>query len=346
MIWKSEGGGPWGAGPRGGGGSPWGGGRGGGPGPRAARAARRRPTSRKFCGAARTGSGASCRAGSAARRRDRARRCHRDSRAVAGERLLPGSARRVRAIVLRFGAYNRTTQPGLNYHLPAPIEMRADAERHAHQPDSRSAIARARARGAGGRQVAEEALMLTGDENIVDINFTVFWLIKDAQSYLFNIRGPEATVKSAAESAMREVVGETPIAAGAGRGPRQDRDRDPGAAAAHPQLLRRRHPDHAGADGRRSIRRPRSSTRSATCSARWPTASGCATRPRPIATTSCRGRAATRLRIKQEADAYRQEIVARAQGDADRFLSVYNAFKQCRRTSRCSASISRRWKRS
>ncbi len=83
------------------------------------------------------------------------------------------------------------------------------------------------ARGAAGRQVAEEALMLTGDENIVDINFTVFWLIKDAQSYLFNIRNPEATVKSAAESAMREVVGETPIAAGAGRGPRQDRVRRP-----------------------------------------------------------------------------------------------------------------------
>ena len=52
--------------------------------------------------------------------------------------------------------------------------------------------------------------MLTGDENIVDINFTVFWVIKDARAYLFNIRDPEATVKSAAESAMREVVGETP----------------------------------------------------------------------------------------------------------------------------------------
>ncbi len=54
--------------------------------------------------------------------------------------------------------------------------------------------------------------MLTGDENIVDINFTVFWVIKDAQAYLFNIRAPEATVKSAAESAMREIVGQTQIA--------------------------------------------------------------------------------------------------------------------------------------
>src|SRR6266853_1490986 len=62
------------------------------------------------------------------------------------------------------------------------------------------------------RDLPQEALMLTGDENIVDINFTVFWIIKDAQSYLFNIRNPEGTVKSAAESAMREIVGETPIA--------------------------------------------------------------------------------------------------------------------------------------
>src|SRR5258708_5856043 len=66
--------------------------------------------------------------------------------------------------------------------------------------------------GPRSRDLPQEALMLTGDENIVDINFTVFWIIKDAQSYLFNIRNPEGTVKSAAESAMREVVGQTPIA--------------------------------------------------------------------------------------------------------------------------------------
>ena len=53
--------------------------------------------------------------------------------------------------------------------------------------------------------------MLTGDENIVDIDFTVFWVIKDAGQYLFNIRDPEATVKLTAESAMREVIGQTPI---------------------------------------------------------------------------------------------------------------------------------------
>ena len=53
--------------------------------------------------------------------------------------------------------------------------------------------------------------MLTGDENIVDISFTVFWVIKDAGEYLFNVRNPKQTVKSVAESAMRDVIGRTPI---------------------------------------------------------------------------------------------------------------------------------------
>src|SRR6202011_4322197 len=212
MFWQSEGGGPWGAGPRGGG--PWAGGargKGGGRGPRG-----RGPQPPDFEELLRRG-------------QDRFRRI-----------LPPGSFGNRRwiafvalvivggwvasgiytvdpdqvGVVLRFGAYNRTTEPGLNYHLPSPIEKvltpsvtRVNRTEIGYRGAEGSAI-----RGAVTRQVPEEALMLTGDENIVDINFTVFWVIKDAQAYLFNIRDPEATVKSAPESAMREVVGETPIA--------------------------------------------------------------------------------------------------------------------------------------
>lgn len=61
------------------------------------------------------------------------------------------------------------------------------------------------------RDVPEESLMLTGDENIIDIDFAVFWKIRDAGAFLFNTRNPAATVKSAAESVMREVIGSTPI---------------------------------------------------------------------------------------------------------------------------------------
>src|SRR5437762_3133476 len=69
------------------------------------------------------------------------------------------------------------------------------------------------ARGASGAvtNVREESLMLSGDENIVDVNFVVFWRIQDATKYLFNIQNPETTVKEVAESAMREVVGQSNI---------------------------------------------------------------------------------------------------------------------------------------
>ena len=53
--------------------------------------------------------------------------------------------------------------------------------------------------------------MLTGDENIVDLNFTVFWIINDAKDFLFNVRNPVATIKSIGESVMREKIGQTPI---------------------------------------------------------------------------------------------------------------------------------------
>ena len=65
-------------------------------------------------------------------------------------------------------------------------------------------------RGTHARDVPEESLMLTGDENIVDIDFSVFWVIKErVGDYLFNVQNPEGTVKAVAESAMREMVGRT-----------------------------------------------------------------------------------------------------------------------------------------
>ena len=118
-------------------------------------------------------------------------------------------------VVMRFGAFTRMAGPGLNYHLPWPVEQvmtprvtrinridigfRGDGDL---PPGARLTSA---------RDVLEESLMLTGDENIVDIDFTVFWRIRDAADFLFNTRNPEATIKSAAESVMREVIGRTPI---------------------------------------------------------------------------------------------------------------------------------------
>jgi modulator of FtsH protease HflK len=114
-------------------------------------------------------------------------------------------------VVLRFGKWVSTTSPGLNWHWPYPIEevIRPSVEainsidigfRRLSQTGRSSA-----------RNVEEESLMLTGDQNIIDIEFTVQWKISDAGKYLFKIRDPESTVKIAAESAMREIIGQTEL---------------------------------------------------------------------------------------------------------------------------------------
>ena len=330
MIWQSEGGGPWGTGPRGGGqgggGGPWGGGRGGGNGHGGPRGPRG-PQPPNFEELLR-------------RSQDRLRRTFPGGAGMGTGiaiviaaiivlwlasgiyRVLPDEV----GVVLRFGAYNRMTQPGLGYHMPAPIEsvLKPSVTRiNRTETGFRSGESGA---ARGGRQLPEEALMLTGDENIVDINFTVFWFIKDAQSYLFDIRHPEGTVKSAAESAMREIIGETPIAQALAEG-RGKIEADTqqllqrildsyqaGIAVTQIQLAKV-DPPAPVIDAFRDVQRAladRERLRNEAEAYRndiIPRAKGDA------------------VRIRQEAEAYHAEIVARSQGDADRFTAVYKAFK-------------------
>ena len=113
-------------------------------------------------------------------------------------------------VELVLGKVVAQTTPGLNYNLPYPIgqvftpKVLAVRELSVGQRDGDFT------RG-GGRDVPDESLMLTGDENMVDVAFRVQWNVKDATAYLFNIQNPEATVKAVAESAMREVVGKNTI---------------------------------------------------------------------------------------------------------------------------------------
>jgi membrane protease subunit HflK len=107
------------------------------------------------------------------------------------------------AVVTTFGAYSRSEGPGLRYHLPAPIER---AEKVAVTSLNRIDIG-----GTAEADVPQESLMLTGDENIVNLDFTVTWRVADAPRYLFATHNPEEAVKAVAESAMREVVGKTPL---------------------------------------------------------------------------------------------------------------------------------------
>src|SRR6185436_11278015 len=114
-------------------------------------------------------------------------------------------------VVMRFGKPIRTEPPGLHFRLPYPIdEVRLPkvTRQNIIEIGVRSTAGRLNA---GVRDERAESLMLTGDENIVDIDFVVFWRIKDAEKYLFNIQNPDTTVKEVAESAMREVVGQSNI---------------------------------------------------------------------------------------------------------------------------------------
>jgi membrane protease subunit HflK len=125
-------------------------------------------------------------------------------------RVQPGE----QGVVLRFGKWVQTTQPGLHWHMPSPIESAITPNVEAVNAIDigfRSLGGGSESRGGGKRDIPEESLMLTGDQNIIDIDFTVQWKISDAGAFLFNIREPEQTVKIAAESAMREVIGRTDI---------------------------------------------------------------------------------------------------------------------------------------
>lgn len=114
-----------------------------------------------------------------------------------------------RGVVLRFGAKSEITEAGLRWHLPYPIEI---AEKVNVEKVSTIEIGyRSNTRGGSKTKVPKEALMLTEDENIIDIEFAVQYKIKDAADFLFNVRDPETTIAQATESAVREVVGKSTL---------------------------------------------------------------------------------------------------------------------------------------
>ena len=114
-------------------------------------------------------------------------------------------------VAMRFGEWVATTGSGLNYNLPAPVgEVFTPKVTRVNQTQVGFLVGVDR-RGGGDivSAIPQESLMLTGDENIIDIRFVTFWVIRDAGKFLFNIRNPESTVKDASEAAMREIIGKT-----------------------------------------------------------------------------------------------------------------------------------------
>ncbi|HEY0837855.1 MAG TPA: FtsH protease activity modulator HflK [Azospirillum sp.] len=231
-------------------------------------------------------------------------------------------------VVLRFGEWVRTEQPGLNYHLPAPIEtvyLPKVTAMNRIEVGYRSATEGRRSE----RDVQDESLMLTGDENIIDIDFTVFWRIKDAGQFLFQIRDPEGTVKVAAESAMREVIGRTELQPALTEARQQIERATLGLLQAMLDeykagievmqvQLQKSDPPTPVIDAFNDVQRARADReRLRNESEAY----------RNDIIPRARGESE---RLIQEASAYREQVVSLAQGDADRFRKVFEAYAQAK----------------
>ena len=230
---------------------------------------------------------------------------------------------------LVFGRYVGSTQPGLNYNLPYPIgSVIRPSVTTVNTTEIGFRSGEGRARNAQ-RDLAEESLMLTGDENIVDINFAVQWQVNPdkAADFVFNIQEPETSIKAVAESAMREVIGKRNIQA--------ILTTERGAVEADVRQLMQDTLDSYGAgvvirlvqlqkvdppaqviDAFRDVQAARQDQDRARNEAET-----YASKVVPEA----RGEAA---RIQQESEAYRERVIAEATGQASRFSQIYVEYKK------------------
>ncbi len=211
-------------------------------------------------------------------------------------------------VVMRFGAFERTTPPGLNYRIPWPVETvttpRVTRINRVDIGFRAPADAPVGGRVVPTRDVLAESLMLTGDENIVDIDYAVFWRIREVPDFLFNTRNPEETVKSGAESVMREVIGRTPIQAALTEGRAQIEQEvrrglqgimdqyKSGVEITQVQMLKV-DPPAAVVDAFRDVQRAN----------------------------------ADRERLRNEAESFRNDIIPRARGEAERMIQEAQGFR-------------------
>ena len=244
-------------------------------------------------------------------------------------RVLPDE----QGVVLRFGKFVSTTQPGLNYHIPYPVEtVLTPKVTKVNRIDVGFRAASDTGRTSGIADVSEESLMLTGDENIVNIDFSVFWVIKDAGKFLFKIQSPVVTVKAAAETAMREVIARSRIQPILTEGRSKIEietqeiiqslldEYESGIQITQVQTQKADPPDEV-IDAFRDVQAARADMERSKNEAE---AYQNDVIPR------ARGDAA---KILQEAEAYKKQVVALAEGEASRFLAIYNEYKLAKKVT-------------
>lgn len=232
-------------------------------------------------------------------------------------------------VQLMFGEWDgELSEPGLHWWWPTPIgEVLTPSVTQINRLNVGFRDASdLGSRVSGARDVDGESLMLTSDQNIADIDFTVQWRIANAGEYLFNIRSPEETVKAVAESAMREIVGQTPLddLITRSRESVQVQTRDlmqsilngygAGISIERVQLQRTEAPPPV-IDAFNDVQRARQDKERLQNEAE-------AYRNRIVPTA--RGQAAG---IIQEATAYRERVVKEAQGEASRFNQIYDTYR-------------------
>jgi len=239
-------------------------------------------------------------------------------------RVEPGE----QGVAMIFGKVWQTTSAGLNYNLPGPIGSveTPNVERvNRVEVGLRSSVTGNRV--STQRDILEESLMLTGDENIIDIQFVVLWRISDAEDFLFNVRNPVQTIKSVSESAMREIIGRTDFdfARTQGRGEIQVAAKtliqqtldDYGAGISISSIeLAKVDPPGQVIDAFRDVQAARADKE----------------RKNNVAqaylnqvTQRAEGEA---TRVVRSAEAYKEEKIATATGDTSRFLAVYAQYRR------------------
>ncbi|MBU6475974.1 MAG: FtsH protease activity modulator HflK [Alphaproteobacteria bacterium] len=238
-------------------------------------------------------------------------------------RVQPGD----NAVLLTFGKWTGTrAQPGLGYHIPWPVQTVIPVD---VAFDRRVEIGGGQSSGgdAGVANASPTSRMLTGDENIVDVDFVVMWRVGNAEDYLFRIRHPDRTVRKVAESAMREVIGQSQIqdVLTNGRAGIEASTKDlmqkmldeyqSGVVVNSVQLLSVNPPPEV-IDAFDDVQRAR-----ADMAREKNEAETYSNNILPVA----QGQA---QKIIQDAEAYEAATIAKAKGDAARFDAVYDAYKK------------------
>jgi membrane protease subunit HflK len=222
------------------------------------------------------------------------------------------------AVILTLGKYSRTTGPGIHLHLPTPIEERIVR----NVTGQRAADIGFTQRGDEPVDVPEQSLMITGDRNIAEVHFRIFYTVSDLRQFAFSVRDPDETVRAVAESSMREVIGRRNLE------PITTTER-PQIEAEVEELMTQVLDEYQIGVSLRQVEMR---------SARWPQevigAFNDVINARQEAETATNNANRDTAQIVNEAEAYREQTIRDATGEAQRFLAVYEQYRQAPQVTR------------